>query len=65
MEFRMLGQTGMNVSALCLGTMQFGWTCDEAAAQRVLSAAYAAGVNFIDTADVYGDGESEKAVADY
>jgi len=53
MEFRMLGQTGMNVSALCLGTMQFGWTCDEAAAQRVLSAAYAAGVNFIDTADIY------------
>jgi len=53
MEFRMLGQTGMNVSALCLGTMQFGWTCDEAAAQRILSAAYAAGVNFIDTADIY------------
>jgi aryl-alcohol dehydrogenase-like predicted oxidoreductase len=33
--------------------MQFGWTSDEAAAQRVLSAAYAAGVNFIDTADIY------------
>jgi aryl-alcohol dehydrogenase-like predicted oxidoreductase len=48
-----LGQTGLQVSALCLGTMQFGWTADEADAQRVLSAAYEAGVNFIDTADIY------------
>ena len=53
MEFRTLGQTGINVSRLCLGTMQFGWTSDEAAAQRVLSAAHAAGINFIDTADIY------------
>jgi len=53
MEFRTLGQTGINVSVLCLGTMQFGWTSDEAAAQRVLSAAYAAGINFIDTANIY------------
>jgi aryl-alcohol dehydrogenase-like predicted oxidoreductase len=53
MEFRTLGQTGIKVSALCLGTMQFGWTCDEAAARRVLSAAHDAGINFIDTANVY------------
>jgi aryl-alcohol dehydrogenase-like predicted oxidoreductase len=53
MEYRTLGLTGMKVSALCLGTMQFGWTADETAGQRVLSAAYDAGVNFIDTADIY------------
>lgn len=53
MDFRTLGQTGLKVSRLCLGTMQFGWTADEAAAQRVLSAAYEAGINFIDTADIY------------
>jgi aryl-alcohol dehydrogenase-like predicted oxidoreductase len=53
MEQRILGQTGLQVSALCLGTMQFGWTADEADAQRVLSAAYEAGVNFFDTADIY------------
>jgi aryl-alcohol dehydrogenase-like predicted oxidoreductase len=53
MEFRILGQTGIKVSVLCLGTMQFGWTSDEAAAQRVLSAAYAGGINFIDTANIY------------
>ena len=53
MEYRMLAQTGLQVSSLCLGTMQFGWTADEAAAQRVLSAAVGAGVNFLDTADIY------------
>lgn len=53
MEYKTLGMTGLEVSRLCLGTMQFGWTTDEATAQRVLSAAYEAGVNFIDTADIY------------
>jgi aryl-alcohol dehydrogenase-like predicted oxidoreductase len=53
MEYRNLGLTGLKVSRLCLGTMQFGWTTDEAAAYRVLSAAYEAGINFIDTADIY------------
>lgn len=53
MEYRNLGQTGLKVSELCLGTMQFGWGADEAASIRILSAAYEAGVNFIDTADVY------------
>jgi aryl-alcohol dehydrogenase-like predicted oxidoreductase len=53
MEYRTLGQTGIHVSSLCLGTMQFGWTADETAAQRVLSAAYEAGINFFDTADIY------------
>jgi len=53
MEYRSLGRTGLKVSELCLGTMQFGWTADEATAQVVLSAAFEAGINFIDTADVY------------
>lgn len=53
MEYRKLGQTGVNVSALCLGTMQFGWTADEATSHRVLSKAWEAGINFIDTADIY------------
>lgn len=53
MEYRVLGLTGLSVSPLCLGTMQFGWTADETMSQRVLSAAYEAGINFIDTADIY------------
>jgi aryl-alcohol dehydrogenase-like predicted oxidoreductase len=53
MQYRFLGRTGIKVSELCLGSMQFGWTADEAASYEVLSAAYGAGINFIDTADVY------------
>jgi aryl-alcohol dehydrogenase-like predicted oxidoreductase len=53
MEYRVLGLTSLKVSPLCLGTMQFGWTADEATSQRVLSVAYEAGINFIDTADIY------------
>jgi aryl-alcohol dehydrogenase-like predicted oxidoreductase len=52
-EYRTLGLTGLKVSQLCLGTMQFGWTADDAMSQRVLSAAFEAGINFIDTADIY------------
>ena len=50
-----LGSTGLNVSNLCLGTMQFGWTADEAASFAVLDAFVAAGGNFIDTADIYSN----------
>ena len=53
MDYRRLGKTGLKVSELCLGTMTFGWTSDEANAYAVFDAAFAAGVNFIDTADVY------------
>lgn len=53
MEYRLLGSTGLQISELCLGTMQFGWTADEETSQQVLSAAYQAGINFIDTADIY------------
>jgi aryl-alcohol dehydrogenase-like predicted oxidoreductase len=53
MEYRLLGTTGVRVSELCLGTMQFGWTASEAESCEVLSAAHSAGINFIDTADIY------------
>lgn len=53
MDYRLLGSTGLKVSELCMGTMQFGWTADEETSHQVLSAAYQAGINFIDTADIY------------
>lgn len=53
MEYRHLGRTGLKVSELCLGTMQFGWTADEELSYQILSRAHEAGINFIDTADIY------------
>ena len=53
MEYRKLGRTGLKVSELCLGTMQFGWSADEATSFAVMDAFVGAGGNFIDTADVY------------
>jgi len=53
MQYKNLGKTGLKVSRLCLGTMQFGWSADEPASYNILSAAVDAGLNFIDTADVY------------
>lgn len=53
MQYRTLGRTGLKVSALCMGTMQFGWSADEPLSHQILSAAYEAGLNFIDTADIY------------
>ncbi len=53
MEYRYLGKTGLKVSSLCLGTMQFGWTADEPVSKKILSASLAEGINFIDTANVY------------
>jgi aryl-alcohol dehydrogenase-like predicted oxidoreductase len=53
MEYRNLGKTGVKVSPLCMGTMQFGWSVDEAKSHRILSHSFEAGLNFIDTADIY------------
>ncbi len=53
MNITQLGKTDLRVSDLCLGTMQFGWTTDEAASFEVMDAFVEAGGNFIDTADVY------------
>lgn len=47
------GRTGLKVSRLCLGTMTFGYQCDEDTSRAILDAADAAGIDFIDTADVY------------
>jgi aryl-alcohol dehydrogenase-like predicted oxidoreductase len=53
MEYTLLGRTGLNISRLCLGTMTFGWSADEATAFRIMDAALEAGINFLDTADIY------------
>ena len=53
MDYRRLGLTGLEVSDICLGTMQFKWTTDETTSYDVLDAFFDAGGNFIDTADVY------------
>jgi aryl-alcohol dehydrogenase-like predicted oxidoreductase len=55
METKKLGRTELEVSILCMGTMQFGWTADEATSFEVLTASYDAGINFIDTADIYSN----------
>src|SRR5579859_653455 len=64
MNHRVLGVTGVRVSPLCLGAMMFGgWgNPDPAEGVRVIHAALDAGINFVDTADVYGQGESEEIV---
>lgn len=60
MDYRTLGRSGLKVSPLCLGVMMFGDQTDEAEATRILDAARTAGVNFIDTADAYTKGASER-----
>ena len=71
MRYRPLGRTGQFVSEICLGAMTFHggsaggmWrnigTLDQAAATKLVARALDAGVNFIDTADVYSEGDSEK-----
>jgi aryl-alcohol dehydrogenase-like predicted oxidoreductase len=62
MEYRQLGRTGVRVSKLCLGTMSFGGRTDEPEAKRIVNEAIESGINFIDTADVYGRGVSEEFV---
>ncbi len=60
MEYRKLGNSGLKISPLCLGTMMFGGPTDEATAGRIIGRAREAGVNFIDTADAYNNGGSEE-----
>jgi aryl-alcohol dehydrogenase-like predicted oxidoreductase len=64
MEYRRLGRSGVTVSSLCLGAMMFGeWgTKDHDESIRIIHRALDAGINFIDTADVYSAGESEVIV---
>jgi aryl-alcohol dehydrogenase-like predicted oxidoreductase len=66
MEYRRLGRTDMTVSAISFGAWAIGGTwgpVDDADSMRALHAAVDTGVNFVDTADVYGDGRSERLVA--
>ena len=54
MQYKKLGRTGLYVSRLCLGTMNFGDCTDKKSAFEILNRAADLGINFIDTADVYG-----------
>jgi aryl-alcohol dehydrogenase-like predicted oxidoreductase len=60
MHFVTLGRTGVQVSRLCLGTMSFGGDADEAVSAAMYRRAREAGINFVDTADVYGRGRAEE-----
>jgi aryl-alcohol dehydrogenase-like predicted oxidoreductase len=62
MNYRNLGNSGLRVSPLCLGTMMFGAATDEPTAARIVARARDQGVNFIDTADGYAGGRSEEVV---
>jgi aryl-alcohol dehydrogenase-like predicted oxidoreductase len=58
MQYTSLGRTGLQVSRLGLGTMNFGWTADETTSFTIMDEALEAGINFLDTADVYGGPQS-------
>jgi aryl-alcohol dehydrogenase-like predicted oxidoreductase len=62
MDYRLLGRTGVRVSPLCLGAMNFGGATDERESVRIIHAALDAGINIVDTANVYNEGQSETAV---
>jgi len=69
MKYTTLGRTGIQVSRLCLGTMTFGWSSDEATSFSIMDRAFEAGINFFDTADIYSSwhagnkgGESEEII---
>ncbi len=69
MEYTTLGSTGMSVSRICLGTMNFGygsegWRLNEDQSKQIVERAIDLGINFIDTANVYRDGESEQVIGD-
>lgn len=64
MQYRNLGNSNLQVSALCLGTMMFGDQTDRDEASRIVADARAQGVNYIDTADVYTKGASETMVGE-
>lgn len=69
MEYLLLGSSGLRVSPLCLGAMTFGseepWCADKAESRAMFDAFVDAGGNFIDTADIYTGGESEKLVGEF
>ncbi|UCF96265.1 MAG: aldo/keto reductase [Spirochaetaceae bacterium] len=64
MELTQLGTSDLKVSRIALGTDQFGTRVDRAAAKKIIFSALDAGINFIDTAHIYGDGRSEELIGD-
>ena len=62
MDYRTLGRCGARVSPICLGTMMFGGQTNEADSTRIIHRAIDGGINFIDTANMYSLGESERVV---
>ena len=68
MEYSKFGNTGLDVSRLCLGTMGFGnastgmfpWAIDEEKSEQVIKQALDLGINFFDTANIYSHGDSER-----
>lgn len=68
MDMKRLGQTGLKVSPICLGTMTYGspkwrdWVLEEEASRPFIKRALEAGINFFDTADIYSQGASEEVV---
>src|SRR5919199_5802750 len=62
MHYRGLGRTGTQVSELCLGCMMFGDRTDKASSFDIIDRAIDSGINFLDTANVYGRGASEEIV---
>ena len=65
MNYRTLGRTGVKVTPLCLGTMNFGGRTDAAESHKILDAYIELGGNFVDTANVYNDGRSEEIIGDW
>jgi NDP-hexose 2,3-enoyl reductase len=69
MRYTRLGRTGLSVSRLCLGTMNFGWQLDEAQSHAVLDRAIGQGITLVDTADMYGredgDGLCEQIIGSW
>ncbi|MDF8334900.1 aldo/keto reductase [Novosphingobium cyanobacteriorum] len=68
MRYGLFGRSGLRVSELCLGTMNFGfegWGIEPAASYAIMETYAAAGGNFLDTAHIYGDGQSERAVGEF
>jgi aryl-alcohol dehydrogenase-like predicted oxidoreductase len=64
MQYTYLGKSGLKVSRLCLGTMNFGTQTDEKEAFKIMDAALDAGINFFDTANVYGGAEDRKGLTE-
>jgi aryl-alcohol dehydrogenase-like predicted oxidoreductase len=72
-QYRRVGRTGLKVSAICLGTMNFSWSADEPTSHSIMDAALDAGINFFDTADMYSywasdahkGGESETIIGSW